>query len=192
MKHFFIQVTVRSTTLRLSVVLGLLAAILVSVPPLRGQERPASKPTTSSPVPKIRASAVRVEMTESDEIKLPAEFQVALYENLIQQLEKKGDPWHVYRNGDRRAANLPGLVVLHSTVRGFKEGSEMKREVTTVTGATSITVHCQFTDSQGKVLLERDIDGKVRFFGANLKATYDFAKKAATFAHESLSAADGI
>jgi len=192
MKHFFIQVTVRSTTLRLSVVLGLLAAILVSVPPLRGQERPASKATTSSPAPKIRASAVRVEMIESDEIKLPAEFQVALYENLIQQLEKKGDPWHVYRNGDRRAANLPGLVVLHSTVRGFKEGSEMKREVTTVTGATSITVHCQFTDSQGKVLLERDIDGKVRFFGANLKATYDFAKKAATFAHENLSAADGI
>jgi len=192
MKHFFILVTLRSTTLRLSVVLGLLAAILVSVPPLRGQERPASKATTSSPAPKIRASAVRVEMIESDEIKLPAEFQVALYENLIQQLEKKGDPWHVYRNGDRRAANLPGLVVLHSTVRGFKEGSEMKREVTTVTGATSITVHCQFTDSQGKVLLERDIDGKVRFFGANLKATYDFAKKAATFAHESLSAADGI
>jgi len=192
MKHFFILVTLRSTTLRLSVVLGLLAAILVSVPPLRGQERPASKATTSSPAPKIRASAVRVEMIESDEIKLPAEFQVALYENLIQQLEKKGDPWHVYRNGDRRAANLPGLVVLHSTVRGFKEGSEMKREVTTVTGATSITVHCQFTDSQGKVLLERDIDGKVRFFGANLKATYDFAKKAATFAHENLSAADGI
>lgn len=47
-------------------------------------------------------------------------------------------------------------------------------------GATSITVHCQFTDNQGKVLLERDINGKVRFFGGNLKATYDFAKKATT------------
>ena len=192
MNRFFVQVTVRSSTFRLSAVMGLLAAILISVPSLQGQDKPASKATSSSPAVKIPASAVRVEMIGSDEIKLPAEFQVALYENLIQQLEKKKDPWRVYRDGDRRATNLPGLVVLHSTVRGFKVGSEMKRDVTTVTGATSITVHCQFTDNQGKVLLERDIDGKVRFFGANLKATYDFAKKAAAFAHESLSAANGI
>jgi len=142
---------------------------------------------------KIRASAIRVEMIRSDEIKLPAEFQVALYENLIQQLEKKGRSvsWHVYRDGDRNAANRTDLVVLRSTVRGFKQGSEEKRQVTTVAGATSITVHCQFIDNQGKVLLERDINGKVRFFGANLKATYDFAKKAATFAHQNLAATDG-
>ena len=132
-------------------------------------------------------------MIRSDEIKLPAEFQVALYENLIQQLEKKGRSvsWHVYRDGDRNAANRTDLVVLRSTVRGFKQGSEEKRQVTTVAGATSITVHCQFIDNQGKVLLERDINGKVRFFGANLKATYDFAKKAATFAHQNLAATDG-
>ncbi len=37
---------------------------------------------------KIKAAAIQVEMIQSDEIKLPAEFQVALYENLIHQLEK--------------------------------------------------------------------------------------------------------
>jgi hypothetical protein len=141
---------------------------------------------------KIRASAVRVEMIRSDEIKLPAEFQVALYENLIQQLGKEGGSWHVYRDGDRNASNLTDLIVLRSTVRGFKQGSERKRQVTTVAGTTSITVHCQFTDSQGKVLLERDINGKVRFFGSNLKATYDFAKKAANLARENFSATEGM
>jgi hypothetical protein len=152
-------------------------------PLLRAQEKPAAK---------IKASAIRVEMIQSDEIKLPAEFQVALYENLIQQLEKKAGFAHVYRDGDRNGANVADLVVLHTTVRGFKEGSQRKREVTTVAGATSITVHCQFTDDQGKVLLERDIKGNVRFFGGNLKATYDFAKKATTLTRESFSATAGV
>jgi hypothetical protein len=62
--------------------------------------------------------------------------------------------------------------------------SERARQVTTISDATSITVHCQFTNPDGKSLLGRDINGKVRFFGGNLKATYDFAKKAARVTHE--------
>src|SRR6266436_9593936 len=73
---------------------------------------------------KINASAIQVEMIQSDEIKLPAEFQIALYENLVHQIEKQRTFQHVYRDGDRTAASVPGLVVLHSTVRGFKAGSE--------------------------------------------------------------------
>src|SRR6266567_6902999 len=85
---------------------------------------------------KIKAAAIQVEMIQSDEIKLPAEFQIALYENLIRQLEKQGGFEHVYRDGDRRAAGASDLVVLHGTVRGFKAGSEKARKVTTVSGAT--------------------------------------------------------
>ena len=179
----------RYMTLRLTAGLCIFTAISFS-----GLALHAERESTSKPTAKIRVSAVRVEMIQSHEIKLPAEFQVALYENLIQQLGKKGGyaSWYVYRDGDRNAANLTDLVVLRSTVLGFKQGSEEKRQVTTVAGATSITVHCQFIDNQGKVLLERDIDGKVRFFGANLKATYDFAKKVAKAAHENFSATEGM
>jgi len=139
---------------------------------------------------KIKASAIQVEMVQSDEIKLPAEFQIALYENLVHQIEKQRTFQHVYRDGDRTAASAPDLVVLHSTVRGFKAGSERARQVTTVAGATSITVHCQFTAPDAKPILARDVNGKVRFFGGNLKATYDFAKKAAHVAHENFAAPD--
>ncbi len=59
--------------------------------------------------------------------------------------------------------------------------------MTTVGGATSITIHCKFTDKEGNVLLERDITGKVKLIGDNLKATDDFAKKAATVAQETLA-----
>jgi hypothetical protein len=136
---------------------------------------------------KIKAAAIQVGMIQSDEIKLPAEFQIALYENLIGQLEKHGGFQRVYRDGDRNAESVADLVILHSTVRGFKEGSERARRVTTVAGATSITVHCQFTDASGNTLLERDVNGKVRFFGGNLKATNDFAKKTAHVAYENFS-----
>jgi len=136
---------------------------------------------------KVKASAIKVEMVQSEGIKLPAEFQVALYENMIQQLKKKSGFAQVFRDGDRNTRDIPHLVVMRSTVTSFKEGSERKRQVTTVAGATSITVHCQFRDSSGNVVLERDINGKVRFFGANLKATYDFAKRAACVAHDNFS-----
>jgi hypothetical protein len=141
--------------------------------------------------PKVKATAISVQMIQSDEIPLPAEFQVSLYENLIEQLGKKGGFHRVYREGDRNSSAAPDLIVLHSTVRGFKQGSQMAREVTTVAGATSIRVHCEFTDKDGQLLLARDIDGKVLFFGANLKATYDFAKKAASVAHNNFSPAAG-
>jgi len=139
---------------------------------------------------KISASAIQVEMIQSNEIKLPAEFQIALYENLVHQIEKQRTFQHVYRDGDRTAASAPDLVVLHSTVQGFKAGSERARQVTTVAGATSITVHCQFTGPDAKPLLARDVSGKVRFFGGNLRATYDFAKKATHVADGSFAAPD--
>ena len=84
---------------------------LVAYPLLAEKERPA----------KIKAAAIQVVMVQSDEIKLPAEFQVALSENLVRQLEKKGFT-HVYRDDDRNTENVTDLVVLHSVVRGFKAG----------------------------------------------------------------------
>jgi hypothetical protein len=140
---------------------------------------------------KMNSSAIAVMMIQSDEIKLPAEFQVSLYENLIQQMQKKGGFQHVYREGDRNAAGAANLVVLHSTVRGFKQGSQMARQVTTVSGQTSIRVHCEFTDKDGQMLLARDINGKVLIFGGNLRATYDFAKKAASVAHQNVTPVAG-
>ena len=137
-----------------------------------------------------RTSAIQVMMIRADATPLPADFQVSLYENLIDQLRKKSIFQHVYRDGDRNAASEPDLIELQCTVQKFEKGSERMRQVTTVAGATSMTLRCEFKDKRGNSLLERDI-GKVRFFGGNLKATYDFAKKAANVAAENFSAVAG-
>jgi len=165
--------TIKSATVLLTLITGLSAA-----PLLWAQQQPSAK---------LKASGIEVKMIQPGEISLPAEFQVALYENLIQELQKQSGFGQVYRDGDRNAAGTPDLVILHTTVTGFKQGSELARDVTTVGGATSITILCQFMDKDGKVLLERNIDGKVRLIGDNLKATEDFAKKAATVARENFS-----
>ncbi len=129
--------------------------------------------------PKITASSIQILMVTSDEVKLPMEFQLALYENMIEQVQKTGKFQHVYRDGDKAAADASDLVILHSNVFGFKKGSEEARQVTTVAGATQIKVHCQITDKSGKSELEQDVTGNVRFLGGNLRATFDFAKKVA-------------
>ena len=162
--------TIKRATIFCTLIAGLSAAPLLCEQPTS----PAASP----------AAAIEVEMIQPGAISLPAEFQVALYENLVQELQKKGSFSQVYRDGDRNAADASGLVILYTTVTGFKQGSELKRDVTTVGGATSITLHCKFTDKNGKVMLERDITGKVRLIGDNLKATDDFAKKAATVAQD--------
>lgn len=164
--------TIKSAAILLTLITGLSAA-----PLLCAQQQPG----------KLKATAIEVEMIQPGEVSLPAEFQVALYEDLIQELQKTGGFSQVYRDGDRNAKDAPDLVILQITVTGFKEGSELKRDVTTVGGATSITVQCKFTDKDGTVLLERNIDGKVRLIGDNLKATDDFAKKAATLAQKRYS-----
>ncbi len=167
---------------RNAVAFCLLIALSFAGPIARAQEKQPAK---------IKASAIQIMMIRADEVTLPAEFQVSLYENLINQLQKKSVFPHVYRDGDRNAATAPALIALQCTVESFKKGSETMRQVTTVTGETSMTLRCRFRDKGGNVLLERKIEGKVRFFGGNLKATQDFATKAANVAEENFSPVAG-
>jgi len=150
-------------------------AILLSVGPLMGQPRPSD----SKSAQKFSASSIQIEPTDPGDIPMPPEFRVAIYENLIAEIEKTGKFQHVYRSGDKDAASAPDLVTLHTTARSFTKGSQKKREVTTVSGSTSLTLNVHITDHAGQLIVDRDVQGKVRFFGENLRATYDFSKKVA-------------
>ena len=157
----------------------LITAGLLGTSPLHAQPKPAGIAKT--------ATSLEVGMVGLDNLIVPREFQISLYENLVREINKNSDFDVVYRDGNRNAQTNEDLVRMHSTITAFQEGSERDRQVTTVKGATKIMVHCQFIDKQGAVLLERDIQGKVLFFGNNLRATEDFAKKAAKAADEALA-----
>ena len=123
--------------------------------------------------------SVQVERIDSKVDGLPAEFSAAIYENLLDQLKKSGKFMEVLRSGDRRAANMPNVLTLKTTVEKFEEGSETKRAVTTVSGATKVFVHMQALGTDGKPVVEKDVDGSVRFFGTNLRATQNLASSMA-------------
>lgn len=165
-----------------------LALLLAGGQPLPAQT-PQQAPAQSQPSGPLKASAIQIQQIQADEVKLPAEFQIALYEHVIEQVSRTKKFQHVYRDGDRNAAGAPDLVILHSTVTGFKQGSARARQMTSVAGATDIKVHLQFTDKNGKSLLESDVNGKVRFFGENLRATFDLGKKLAGVVRQNFMAA---
>ncbi|MGA2813693.1 MAG: hypothetical protein ABSG16_20005 [Candidatus Acidiferrum sp.] len=127
----------------------------------------------------LTGHTILVKKIVSSEVKLPAAFQYAIYEYTLQELKKSGRFQTIYREGDSAAAGVADLLTLETDATGFKEGSARARQVTTVAGATTIKVHMKLIDKDGKVVLERDVQGKVRFFGENLRATYALAKSIA-------------
>jgi hypothetical protein len=159
----------------------LLAARVLAEPIPAGKPDPAPQQAQ-----KLTASAIQlVRIVPVEDLLIPEDTRVSMYENVMIQLSKTKKFKHVYRDGDRTAAKVPDLVLLHLFPEAFKRGSQKEREVITVAGATSIKVDVQFTSRDGKVLLERDVEGKVRFYGENLRATYDLAKKVAALVNKS-------
>jgi len=75
----------------------------------------------------------------------------------------------------RRKQIVMALPLLFAGVAGVK-------------GTTKGTPSVEKAD--GASLLKQVVNGKVRFFGENLKATSDFAKKAAHVANENISPAN--
>lgn len=105
-------------------------------------------------------------------------FRVAIYENLLGELAKAKQFKQVFRSGDRNASG-PDLLILKTTVQKYTPGSETRRAVTTVSGATKLNVRSQLCTREGQVVLERVVGGNVRFFGGNLRATHNLAHNVA-------------
>jgi hypothetical protein len=120
-----------------------------------------------------------VERVEPGEIKLDYSFQVATYESLLEELSKTHQFQHVFREADRKAGDVSNLLVLKTTVVKYTQGSETRRAVTTFSGATKLSVRSQLVTREGKVVLDRTVNGNVRFFGSNLRATHNLARNIA-------------
>jgi len=123
--------------------------------------------------------SVQVDEVSSDDVELDPAFRVAIYENLIATLEKTNKFAQIYRSGDHRAAARDALLIMKIKVREFEAGSETKRAVTTVAGATKIKVQSQLQTRDGKIVKEDLVDANVRFFGNNMSATDKLAKNIA-------------
>jgi hypothetical protein len=122
--------------------------------------------------------SVQVDKVDPGDVNIEPAFRVAIYENLLIELAKTKQFKLVFRGGDRNASG-PEVLILKTTVQKYTPGSETRRAITTVSGATKLNVRSQLCTREGKVVLERVVDGNVRFFGGNLRATHNLARNVA-------------
>ena len=135
--------------------------------------------------PKLSASAIRIAMVETGDVPIPAEFRFAMYERLVEDINKSGAFPKVYRSGDRAADGVSDLVTLHTTVQAYKQGSQTVRGLTTVLGATRVDITTSVTGHDGSELTSKMLTARVRFFGENLGVTDGVAKQITKFVRES-------
>lgn len=130
--------------------------------------------------PRLLAQAwsVQVDKVDAGDVNIEPAFRVAIYENLLVELAKTKQFKQVFRGGDRNASG-PEVLILKTDVQKYTPGSETRRAVTTVSGATKLNVRSQLCTRQGRVVVERVVDGNVRFFGGNLRATHNLARNVA-------------
>jgi hypothetical protein len=164
---------------KLSLACGIaLVAIMLALPSrLRGQTA-AAKSSGGDGTSATRWS-VQIDRVDPGKLDLAYSFQIAIYENLMEELNKTKQFQQVFRDGDVKVGEVPKLLVLKTTVERYTPGSETKRAVTTVSGATKLTVRSQLVTRGGKVVLGQNVNGEVRFFGSNMRATHNLARNIA-------------
>ena len=123
--------------------------------------------------------SVQVDKVDPGDVALAPSFQIAIYESLVDELGKTKRFKQVLRDGDRNAGDVSDLLILKTTVQKYTAGSETRRAVTTVSGATKLTVRSQLCAPDGHIILERTVNGNVRFMGSNLRATHNLARNVA-------------
>ncbi len=136
-------------------------------PASAGSAKPKSAP----------ASAILVEPVDSGDVNIPAEFRLAIYEDIVKKLEASGIYARVFRSGDHRADGIADLVTLSTAVEKYKAGNQPERELVTVMGATEVKLSVQLSTRDGAILVDKEVEGKVRFFGENLGVNHDAAKR---------------
>jgi hypothetical protein len=135
----------------------------------------------STPAESVEAGqqwSVQVDRIDPGATTLDVSFSDATYENLLKELAKSKQFKRVFRSGDRNTNDASGVLILKTFVEKYSPGSETRRAVTTIAGATKLKVRIQLLTGDSHVVLEHTVDGNVRFLGDNLGATNKVAHNA--------------
>ena len=164
---------------------GVLAVVAGAFPGEVAAQTEATEPSAVNNNLSPERWSVQVSKVDPGEVNMAASFQIAIYENLVDEFNKTRRFDQVFRDGDHRAAGVPNLLTLKTKVKKYAPGSETERAVTTVGGATKLTVRTQLCTGDGSVVFERTMNGNVRFMGSNLRATHNLAHNVAKLIQQS-------
>ena len=149
-------------------------------------EDPGPLRTTPEEFPKAAEEwSVQVARIDPGATTLDPSFSDAIYENMLEELSRSKQFKHVFRSGDRNANDVSGVLILKMFVEKYNPGSETRRAVTTIAGATKLKVHIQLLTRDSRVVLDHTVEGDVRLIGDNLRATNKVAHNTAKLLNRS-------
>src|SRR6266853_5709750 len=121
----------KTSKCNLSIACGFaLVAIMLALPSrLPGQTAAAKSPGGNGTSAARRS--VQVNQVDSGNLDLAYSFQIAIYENLVEELNKTKQFQQVFREGDLKASEVPNLLVLKTTVEKYTPGCFFKDAATT-------------------------------------------------------------
>jgi len=166
-----------SSTVCLVALAAAAMTIAIAEPPrIAAQPATTSRASNNSQTPHW---SVQVKTVDPGDANISASFQIAIYESLLDELSKTKKFEQVFRDGESTSNDVSRLLILTTKIEKFTAGSETQRAVTTVTGATKLTVRSQLCTQDGQVVFDRTAHGEARFMGSNLRATHNLARNVA-------------
>jgi hypothetical protein len=189
----FLRSKLRSRAVAVLILLLAALQFQLYVPIALAQDSAGGKNGTSGKDGDAQQWSVQVDKVNPGDVIIERSFRDAIYENLLEELAKTKQFKQLYRSGDRNAKDVPRLLILKTTVQAYTPGSETRRAVTTVSGATKLNVRIQLLTPEGHQVLEHVVAGNVRFIGSNLRATHNLAHSvAATLKRSTLPETAGV
>jgi hypothetical protein len=143
--------------------------------------------------------SLRVDKVDTGDVSLDPSFESALLKDLLRELAKTKRFKEVILSGDRKAREVPDLLILKTTVQEDSPGDETRRPTlgdagalgvvaelflrfcgrTTVSGGTKLNVRVQLYTLEGRLVLDNVVEGDVGFTGDNSRATHNLAHNVA-------------
>src|SRR5208282_4097240 len=111
-----------------SIYVAAIVAIMVAFPAWLPAQTAAVKSSDASSGSAMQWS-VQVDRVNPGDLEVAYAFQVAIYENLLKELNKTKQFKQVFRDGDRKANEVPNLLVMKTTVETYTPGSETRRSL---------------------------------------------------------------
>ena len=189
----FLRSKLRSRAVAILILLLSALQFQLYVPTALAQHSTGGRNRTAGKDRDAQQWSVQVDRVDPGNVIIERSFRDAIYENLLEELAKTKQFKQLYRSGDRNAKDVPRLLILKTTVEAYTPGSETRRAVTTVSGATKLNVRIQLLTPEGHQVLEHTVAGNVRFIGSNLRATHNLAHSvAATLKQSTLPETAGV
>jgi hypothetical protein len=128
--------------------------------------------------------------TIAEGVAFTPDWLATLQEEVVQQMQKSGGFKETLRAGEKASNASEPILQLSGVVTEYQAGSRTKRYVLgPMFGKTKIVAHVKFMEPTGKVVLEKDVDGKViiGFIGGDsIGATRGLAKEIVELAKNKL------